>query len=79
MNLLCPQCQNPAAHRLHRIVNRFTLFFVPLFPVSTKHVLDCTFCGFRRTPTTAQAAKLRRLAESGQPLAPPAGWPAQHA
>jgi hypothetical protein len=75
MTLVCPQCQNPAAHRLLRIVNKFTLFFVPLFPVSTKHVLDCTFCGLRRTPTRDQAAKLRRLAESGQPLAPPVQRP----
>jgi hypothetical protein len=75
MNLVCPQCQNPAAHRLHRIVNRFTLFFVPLFPVSSRHVIDCTFCGLRRTPTKAQAEKLHHLAESGEPLAPPAGRP----
>ncbi|WP_043498330.1 zinc-ribbon domain-containing protein [Georgenia sp. SUBG003] len=75
MTLVCPQCENPAAHRLHRIVNRFTLFFVPLFPVSTTHVMDCTFCGLRRTPTKAQAEKLRRLAESGEPLAPPVDRP----
>jgi hypothetical protein len=79
MTLVCPRCQNPAAHRLHRIVNRFTLFFVPLFPVSRKHVIDCTFCGLRRTPTRAQAEKLRRLAESGEPLAPPVPQPGQPA
>lgn len=75
MTLVCPQCHNPAAHRLHRIVNKFTLFFVPLFPVSTRHVIDCTFCGLRRSPTRAQAEKLRRLAEGGEPLAPPAERP----
>jgi hypothetical protein len=79
MNLVCPQCQNPAAHRLYRIVNKFTLFFVPLFPVSTRHVIDCTFCGLRRTPTKAQAAKLQRLAQSGEPLAPPADLPSHPA
>ena len=71
MTLVCPQCHNPAAHRLLRTVNRFTLFFVPLFPVSTRHTIDCTFCGLRRTPTRAQAQKLKRLAEAGEPLAPP--------
>ncbi|MCK6209086.1 zinc ribbon domain-containing protein [Georgenia sp. EYE_87] len=79
MTLVCPQCHNPAAHRLHRIVNKFSLFFVPLFPVSTKHVIDCTFCGLRRTPTKAQAAKLQRLAQSGGPLAPPADLPSHPA
>ncbi|PFG38122.1 zinc ribbon family protein [Georgenia soli] len=75
MTLVCPQCHNPAAHRLLRTVNRFTLFFVPLFPVSRKYVIDCTFCGLRRTPTRAQAEKLQRLAETGEPLAPPLRQP----
>jgi hypothetical protein len=26
-------------------VRRFTLFFLPLFPVSTRYVDQCSFCG----------------------------------
>ncbi|MPV37257.1 zinc-ribbon domain-containing protein [Georgenia subflava] len=68
--LVCPQCHNPAAHRLVRMVNKFTLFFVPLFAVSTKHTIDCTFCGLRRTPSRGEAEGLRRYAEAQQAPSP---------
>lgn len=64
LNLVCPNCHNPAAHRLHKAVRKFTLFFVPLFPVSTKHFLDCTFCGLQRQLTKEEAEQL--LASGGQ-------------
>jgi hypothetical protein len=34
-----------AAHALVRRRTKFTLFFIPLFPVSTKHILVCSLCG----------------------------------
>ncbi|RJO69935.1 zinc-ribbon domain-containing protein [Nocardia panacis] len=45
LTLLCGNCHNPAAHALREYVTKFTLFFIPLFPVSTKYDLQCTFCG----------------------------------
>ena len=42
---VCEVCGNQAAHQLVRRVNRFTLFFIPLFPVSTRYVDTCTACG----------------------------------
>ncbi|MFG2294179.1 zinc-ribbon domain-containing protein [Streptomyces sp. NPDC048603] len=43
--LTCRFCGNPAAHAVRKYVTKFTLFFVPLFPVSTTYATQCTFCG----------------------------------
>jgi hypothetical protein len=42
---LCPAQGHEAPHRLIRRRTKFTLFFVPLFPVSSSHQLVCTTCG----------------------------------
>ncbi|MFD3517205.1 zinc-ribbon domain-containing protein [Streptomyces sp. NPDC058657] len=62
--LLCGQCGNPAAHSLRKRVTKFTLFFIPLFPVSTKYVTQCTFCGAERRVEQAEAERLQ--AQGGQ-------------
>ena len=41
----CPQCHRAAKHQLVRRRSRFTVFFVPLFTVRTRHYLVCTLCG----------------------------------
>ncbi|MEU8890719.1 zinc-ribbon domain-containing protein [Streptomyces sp. NPDC048442] len=63
--LLCGQCGNPAAHTLRKRVTKFTLFFVPLFPVSSKYVTQCTFCGAERRVEPAEAERLQ--AQGGNP------------
>ncbi|MFF0743940.1 zinc-ribbon domain-containing protein [Streptomyces sp. NPDC004111] len=65
--LLCGQCGNPAAHALRKRVTKFTLFFVPLFPVSTKYVTQCTFCGAERVVEHAEAERLRAQGGGGSP------------
>lgn len=45
LNYVCDNCRQPAAHQLVKRVRKFTLFFIPLFPVSTKYVDTCTYCG----------------------------------
>ena len=42
--LVCQNCGNPAAHRVEERTRKFTLFFVPLFRISRKWSLTCTFC-----------------------------------
>jgi hypothetical protein len=37
LTLVCGWCGNPAAHTLRKRVTKFALFFVPLFPFSTKY------------------------------------------
>lgn len=42
---VCETCGNHAPHRLVKRVNRFSLFFIPLFPISTKYLDVCGACG----------------------------------
>ncbi|MEU2061007.1 zinc-ribbon domain-containing protein [Streptomyces sp. NPDC013455] len=46
--LACRHCNNPAAHTVTKYVTKFTLFFVPLFPISTEYAIQCTFCGMEQ-------------------------------
>ncbi|MFC8986487.1 zinc-ribbon domain-containing protein [Streptomyces sp. NPDC056956] len=59
LTLVCAQCGNPSAHTLSKRVTKFTLFFVPLFPVSTKYATQCTFCGAEQRVTAEQAEQLQ--------------------
>ncbi|WP_316034313.1 zinc ribbon domain-containing protein [Saccharothrix longispora] len=67
LTLLCPRCGNPAAHALRKSVTKFSLFFVPLFPVSTKHTTQCTFCGTTNRISKEQAGRLARQADGPAP------------
>nr|WP_198533091.1 zinc-ribbon domain-containing protein [Carbonactinospora thermoautotrophica] len=72
VTLVCAGCQNPAAHGLRRLVTKFTLFFVPLFPVRTQHLLECTFCGATsRVPKDQLAGFLAQAQPPAAPQSPP--------
>ncbi|MFF8830102.1 zinc-ribbon domain-containing protein [Streptomyces sp. NPDC015131] len=62
LTLVCGRCGNPAAHALRRRTTKFTLFFVPLFPVSTSYVTQCAFCGAEERIGRDQADRM--LAEA---------------
>ncbi|MFC9131170.1 zinc-ribbon domain-containing protein [Streptomyces sp. NPDC057099] len=66
LTLVCGQCGNPAAHTLRKRVTKFTLFFVPLFPISTKYLTQCTFCGAEQKVTKEQAEQLQTQSTGGQ-------------
>ncbi|MER5797911.1 zinc-ribbon domain-containing protein [Streptomyces mirabilis] len=77
MTLVCGRCGNPSAHTLRKRVTKFTLFFVPLFPISSKYATQCTFCGVEQKATKEQAEQLQAQAASahaaqqyGQPQQP---------
>ena len=73
LNLLCGFCGNPSAHALRKRVTKFSLFFIPLFPVApAKHSLQCTFCGAQSELTKENAEQLLR--QSGPA---PQGGPGQ--
>jgi transcription elongation factor Elf1 len=78
----CARCGHQAAQRVVEIRRKFTLFFIPLFTVSTKRFLVCVACG-STTPLTkeqadqmVQAASRPVYAPWGEPSAAPAGSPA---
>jgi transcription elongation factor Elf1 len=45
VTLVCRACGNPVAHRIEEQVRRVTLFFVPLFQISRRTRMTCTYCG----------------------------------
>jgi hypothetical protein len=71
-NFPCSRCHNPAAQQLYLLVTRFTLFFIPLFPLSKKRVLECTFCGAQSLLSKEQAEELQnsQAAAQGVPAGP---------
>ncbi|MFJ2740253.1 zinc-ribbon domain-containing protein [Streptomyces sp. NPDC087440] len=78
LTLLCGHCGNPSAHALRKRVTKFTLFFVPLFPVSTKYATQCTFCGAERRLEREEAERLQAQGgmgggQGGQGFQPGAG------
>lgn len=62
LTLVCRQCGNPVAHPLHKAVTKFTLFFVPLFPVKTRYSTQCTYCGAATRLDKAEATRLLQQA-----------------
>ncbi|GAA1989541.1 zinc-ribbon domain-containing protein [Amycolatopsis minnesotensis] len=65
--LVCAQCQNPAAHVVRNAVKKFTLFWIPLFPIGSKWFTQCTFCGAANKTTKAEAQQVMNTAQGGQP------------
>jgi uncharacterized Zn finger protein len=55
VSFVCPFCSKDVPQRVLKLVNRFTLFFVPLFPVSTRYQNECTNCGGVTDITREQA------------------------
>ncbi|WP_344402982.1 zinc-ribbon domain-containing protein [Streptomyces longisporus] len=76
LTLVCGGCGNPAAHTLRKRVVKFTLFFVPLFPISTRYATQCTFCGTEQKITKEQAEQLQTQ-PTGAPGGRPYGQPQQ--
>ncbi|MFG3099664.1 zinc-ribbon domain-containing protein [Streptomyces sp. NPDC048182] len=70
LTLVCGQCGNPSAHTLRKRVTKFSLFFVPLFPIHIKYTTQCTFCGIEHKVPKEQADQLLAMAANGGPGAP---------
>jgi uncharacterized Zn finger protein len=52
---VCDNCGQHAAHQLVKRTRKITVFFLPLFPVSTKYLDTCTYCGRVRPVPKDQA------------------------
>ncbi len=51
-NTPCSMCGNTEYHRVSRIRQWFTLYWIPLFPFSTKYFKHCPRCGFNEEDKT---------------------------
>ncbi len=45
VSFICNFCGQHARQEVYERVNRFTLFFIPLFRLSTRYFVTCTNCG----------------------------------
>lgn len=77
LTMVCGWCGNPAAHTLRKRVTKFTLFFVPLFPISVKYATQCTFCGGEQKIPKEQAEALLAQHAAGPDGGNPFGQAAQ--
>lgn len=71
LTFVCGSCGNPAAHTLRKYVTKFTLFFIPLFPISTKFRTQCTFCGVEHQVPKEQADGMLSHAAAGSQTGTP--------
>lgn len=53
---VCGHCGVLAQQTVVKQVNRFTLFFISLFPVGTTHYVECANCG-SMTPLSREQAE----------------------
>src|SRR3712207_8713952 len=51
VTFVCAFCGLSVPQQVYRRVNRFTLFFIPLFTVSRRHFVECSNCGGDRKST----------------------------
>jgi hypothetical protein len=74
---LCGRCGNPASHAVRKAVTKFTLFFIPLFPISVKYTAQCTFCGIENRIPKEDAVRLQAQEEQGRAPQGAPGYPVQ--
>jgi hypothetical protein len=58
LNYVCPRCQQNCAHNVNKVQTKFTLFFIPLFPISTTYKAVCVNCGYEEKVTKQQAQQM---------------------
>ncbi|MET9066185.1 zinc ribbon domain-containing protein [Streptosporangium sandarakinum] len=60
VTLVCRNCGNTAAQALAKRVTKFSLFFIPLFPVRKRYMMQCTYCGAAYDVSRDEMDRLRR-------------------
>ena len=62
---VCETCGNNAAHQLVKRVRKLSLFFIPLFPVGTRYIDNCSACGRMLEVSREQAESAARQSGPG--------------
>lgn len=75
---VCPQCKKKGVQTVVRSRRCFTLYFIPLLPLSKKTIARCNLCGFQYAMDNKQADSLFSQGQAvAQPQAAPAAASAQ--
>ena len=61
--ITCPNCKNKTWLQLSRNRKWFTLFFIPVIPYSTKHLLCCDVCSHGVILNGEKVQKAKQLNE----------------
>jgi hypothetical protein len=70
--LPCGQCGNHAEQQVLRITTKFTLFWIPLFPIGVRYLMTCAACAQDTKLTKEQALHYANGgAAAPQPMGPP--------
>ena len=51
----CERCNNVSRYRIFRRRNWFTIFWIPLIPLSTKYYIACPVCNYGQQIKKAEA------------------------
>ncbi|MFI7488027.1 zinc-ribbon domain-containing protein [Micromonospora echinaurantiaca] len=55
---VCRNCGNHAAQVVTRRSTKFSLFFIPIIPIRTRYLQQCTFCGAQYEIPKAAAQRI---------------------
>ncbi|HYP43844.1 MAG TPA: zinc-ribbon domain-containing protein [Propionibacteriaceae bacterium] len=61
----CETCGNNGAHQLLKRVRKLSLFFIPIFPLSTRYFDSCSACGRMLEVSREQATTAARQSGPG--------------
>jgi hypothetical protein len=74
LTFVCARCGNPSAHRLEERIRKFTLFFLPLFPIGRRRTFGtCTYCGLLTEVDEPTRERLLAEAQAGSGGLPQGG------
>lgn len=54
----CEHCNNDIHFKVFRRMNWFTLFWIPIFPVSRKYYITCPICNYGKKLKKAEAMEI---------------------
>ncbi len=77
-NSPCPVCGCADNHTVRRVRQWFTLYYIPIFPFSTKYFRHCPQCGWDEEDKSLKRAFIegrRALRGAAQPALPAGGQP----
>jgi hypothetical protein len=62
----CSHCQKQTMHSALVNKGKFTLFFIPLFPIGKKYLISCNLCGLRNRAVGTLYLQLQQWEKTGQ-------------
>lgn len=64
----CDRCNNEELWQLYTRRTWFTLFFIPIIPYSTEHLVVCPVCSYGAVITSAKFDELKEVADCNMDL-----------